>query len=204
MFGHISRMLLWTGVALVPALMLAPAARAVPVTDDFRMTASHLGSSFAGIAALPAGPFTGSFTFEGPLGPDFPLTDIDLTAFTATIGTQSWDLDDVVLSDFATDELGELGFIEIAAIAPGDVELHLNFVPYFAFAMWFAREGSCTFGPLPDDFLTGNCISGDPNEISLAITEVPEPATFAMLCVGLACLAGAARRWKSLPASSGS
>ncbi len=204
MFGHISRMLLWTGVALVPALMLAPAARAVPVTYDFRMTASHLGSSFAGIAALPAGPFTGSFTFEGPLGPDFPLTDIDLTAFTATIGTQSWDLDDVVLSDFATDELGELGFIEIAAIAPGDVELHLNFVPYFAFAMWFAREGSCTFGPLPDDFLTGNCISGDPNEISLAITEVPEPATFAMLCVGLACLAGAARRWKSLPASSGS
>lgn len=204
MFAHIPRTLLWTALALVPALTLAPLARAVPVTYDFTLTAFHLGSSFGGISALPAGPFTGSFTFEGPLGPDFPFQNLDLTAFTATIGTQSWGLDDVLLSDFATDSLGEIGFIEIAAFAPGDVELHLNFFPYFAFAMWFAREESCTFGPLPDDFLTGNCISGDPNEISLTLTEVPEPATLAVLVTGLVGLGWAARRRNSLPESAGS
>lgn len=206
MFGHalLLRAILWAVFTVAPLLVLVPVARAVPVTYDFTLTARHLGTSFAGIAALPAGPFSGSFTLGAPLGPDFPLQNIDLISFNATIGTQSWGLDDVVLSDFATDELGEVGFIEIAAIAPGDVELHLNFVPYFAFAMWFAREGSCTFGPLPDDFLTGNCISGDPNEISLTLTQVPEPATLALVATGIAGLAWSGRRRKPVAAVAGS
>lgn len=204
MFSRIQRTLLSMVFVLVPVLALAPAARAVPVTYDFTMTAFHLGTSFGGIAALPAGPFTGSFTFEGPLGPDFPLTDIDLTAFTATIGTRSWGFDDVVLSDFATDELGDIGFIEIVAIAAGDVELHLNYFPSAALAMWHAREGTCTFGPLPDDFLTGNCVAGDPNKVSLSLVEVPEPATLALLATGLAGLTWAARRRRSAPGAVGS
>jgi hypothetical protein len=204
MFRHILRRLLWIGLALVPALALAPVARAVPVTYDFTLTAAHLGSSFGGISALPAGPFTGSFTLEGEFGPAFPLQELELTAFSATVGTQSWDLDDVVLADFFTDELGELGFIDLAAVTADNVELHLNYFPYFAFAMWFAREDNCTFGPLPDGFLTGNCISGDPNEISLTLTQVPEPATLGVLVTGLVGLAWAAHRRRFLSASAGS
>ncbi len=204
MLGRILRTVLWTGLAFVPALVLVPAARAVPVTYGFTLTARHIGTAFGSIAALPAGPFTGSFTLEGQFGPDFPLQPLDLTAFSATIGTQSWGLDDVVLSEFGTDELGELGFINFAAVTADDVELHLNYFPYFAFAMWFAREGTCTFGPLPDDFLTGNCISGDPNEISLAIAQVPEPATLTLFGAGLAGLAWTGRRRKSMAAAAGS
>lgn len=178
---------------LFVAIGYAPSAGAVPVTYDITLTATKLGTTFGGISALPAGPFLGSFTIADPLAPNLNDSAIALTDFALTIGTEHWDLSDVFVSNFSTDAAGDIvGMLMSAANGSALVRL---FEPTFNGFDWLAFNGaSCLPGTEPES-VSGPCIAGGVDTFVLAQqVEVPEPATLAIVCVGLSGMAWIARK----------
>jgi hypothetical protein len=144
-----------------------------------------------GISSLPAGPFLASITFSGPLPPSLSNADelANAQAFSATVGTQSWGLADVTVALFSTDALGDVSTAELFAVVSPDqngIDVEFNTLLNLG---WFAiQNGSCFFTQLPPLVVTGPCIAGDPSSVQLSVVETPEPASLALLGVGLAGL----------------
>ena len=132
--------------ALVMTLGMAKPADAVPVTYDITLTATGIGTVVPvfGISGLPAGPFSGSFSFDSPLTPNESFLVVPLTAFSLTIGTDTWSLalGDVGFSRFSTDATGAIdtGSFSSRFTHPGsrdEVEISAG---SFSNLGWFALE----------------------------------------------------------------
>jgi hypothetical protein len=77
---------------------------------DIRLTANGIGNEIPrfGIDALPAGPFTGSFSYNGQLAPNQTSLSVALTSFSLTIGNVTLNLSDINQSNFGTDANGDI------------------------------------------------------------------------------------------------
>lgn len=197
--------------ALLAALGMAKPADAVQVTYDMTLTATGIGTVLPvfGISGLPAGPFTGSFSFDSPLTPNESFLIFPLTAFSLTIGNDTWSnvLGDDSFARFSTDGAGAIitssFFMDFRHPNSGNyVEMEGGNVAnlgWFAFDRPVNGFGFCGFdteAPYvgPD---SGNCIGGGPGTIALVERQspaVPEPETYAMMLAGLGLLGFAARR----------
>src|ERR1700722_18620123 len=83
------------GVLTVLGILLgAVSVQATPITYDITLTAEGIGNvlPIVGISALPAGPFSASFSFDEGTH--------SLTAFSATVGSETWSLAEVDISFF--------------------------------------------------------------------------------------------------------
>ena len=74
------------GLTLAALVLTPEAARASSFTINVILRADALGEPAFGITSLPAGPFFGSFTFNGTLLPNQQLAQLDATALSVQIG----------------------------------------------------------------------------------------------------------------------
>jgi hypothetical protein len=184
---------------LALALVCASAAHAqAALIIDFVLTPTgFFGNRPFGIAGLPAGPFTASFTLADPLPENF-FGGLDVGDFAATVGDQSWDLGDLlgvadfdgVVSDILvrTDATGAITRLATTA-RDGSNTLTLSFIaPDQDFLQWAAFEGSCA------DPSESACVMGTASVSTRLVAEVAEPASLALVAAGLAAIAATRRR----------
>jgi hypothetical protein len=187
---HARRLLL--GLALLCAGVPANAA----VIIDVVMTPTEiLGTPPFGLGGLPATPFTASFTLDAlPVNFD---SGLDVTDFTATIGNQTWERDDIVRTDrgsglrdifVQTDATGAV-LTFLADVLEGDAALTIRFAPELGLALWAANDG-----PFCADVSESACIQGTVTVSTRVVAEVPEPATLVLMAAGLAAVMAARRR----------
>jgi hypothetical protein len=99
----------WIAILLVSLALVSGRAAAASVVYEFTLTPDTLGPNNPfGISSLPAGPFTGSFSFDDALlvsGSDFDDDRLgDILSFELTIGDTTWSFDD--LENFRLDISG--------------------------------------------------------------------------------------------------
>jgi hypothetical protein len=197
---------------LCAALIGTAPAHAAPVDVIATLTPQAIGTGTPfGFSTLPAGPFTATLTFSGPLAPSTTInslagiTSAGLTGFALTIGTATFGLADLTFGSLATDAAGLVTSLSLSGEKP-------SFRPYFQFSvpsftsnvMWLAGEGPCGFTPDPPPQISGPCVAGAPGSVTLSQvthdpTPVPAPGGLALFGVSLLAL-GAARR-RSLTAA---
>lgn len=191
--------LLFTGALLTAAA----SGHAQTFNYGVTLTANRIGDTLPifGFTTLPAGPFTGNFSYEGELLPNQSSIPVTLTSFSISIGNTTWSLGSAafVTSLFSTDPLGDLlttGFqLEVSQNTPFSV-IRINGAPAPSQPSWHAIDRSgpgwfCGFasgGPV-----SGTCVGGTPGSVSIyKVSVVPEPAAWLMTLVGLFSLAGIA------------
>jgi hypothetical protein len=187
--------------AVVAALWLCTATWVyADVTYVFTLTPTALGSPtpIFGISSLPAGPFEVSITLANPLPPSLPVTNEfgNVSAYGATIGTQSWDLGDLLPYVFmSTDASGDLATASFSALILPDTQAYVEFNTV-ANVGWIANQGGgCGLSGTPPLQVYGPCIGGDPSSVEVSVhTSAPEPATLTLLAIGLGGLAAFRRR----------
>jgi hypothetical protein len=195
-------------LATVGALLLGAApVRAAPVLVTASLTPTVIGTENPfGFTSLPAGPFSATLTFSGPLAANlnlFTLADLTaagLTGFALTIGTVSFDKDDLTSATLATNAAGiATGLRLVGRALPATAPYFQLGVPsLFSNAQWFAGEGTCGFTPLPLA-VDGPCLAGAPGSASLSQmtmdpTPVPAPGGLAVFGLALLGLGAVARR----------
>lgn len=187
----------------IAAALLALSAEAAPVTYDFTLQATGIGTvSPFGISGLPAGPFYGSFSLDEPLTASASLLPVTLTAFSATIGSATWTLADVFLAQFDTDASGRINpnRFQIDAVHGPALDREVLSISngMFANVTWYAVDasGNCIFAASPDPLVgptAGTCIGGGsaPGTVTLAehVQQTPEPATLLLTLCGVLGLA---------------
>jgi hypothetical protein len=196
-------------LATVGALLLGAApVRAAPVlvTASLTPTVISAGNPF-GFTSLPAGPFTATLTFSGPLAANlsiFTLAGLDaagLTGFALTIGTRSFDEDHLRLVRLKTDATGIVTELVLDGSFPAPLSspyFNLAVPPVFGNVQWYAGEGPCTLASLPAS-LSGECLAGTSGSASLSQrtmdpTPVPAPGGLAVFGLALLGLGAVARR----------
>ena len=194
-------------LGLIAALGAIAPLRAAPVTYDFTLTATDIGSPFGGISTVPA-TFSGSFTVASPLAANLSKTFVALSDFALTIGTESWNAASLVhtpdqdfQSVFSTDSLGKITDMSLVTYQFGG-DLYLAILQNVGgFVNWFAVENGCTlqnFGDGTISSVSGHCIGGDPGSVTITerveVSDVPEPTTLALFSAGLVGVALTRRR----------
>lgn len=198
--------------SLCAALFGAAPAQAAPVNVNATLTAQAIGTgSPFGFVTLPAGPFTASLIFSGPLSASATisslaaLTSAGMTDFAFTIGTVTFTEDDLLFGSLATDAAG---LVTSLYLSGNKSDLSSGFtldVPaFFGNVMWSAGQGSCGFSVGLPLTISGRCIAGEPGSAVLSqVTYDPTPmsAPGSLALVGAALLALGAARRRSLTAA---
>jgi hypothetical protein len=169
---------------------IAPASAALII--DVVLTPTELrGDPPFGIGALAAGPFTARFTLDDALPANFAGA-LDVDAFAATIGDQSWELDDLRVIDVDglvgqlvvhTDATGTITQLVALAIEGQD----LVTIGFGAGAPvdWEATEVICL-----EEF---GCVLGTASVSARLVDAIPEPAPLLLVTVALAAIAATRR-----------
>jgi hypothetical protein len=195
-------------LATVGALLLGAApVRAAPVLVTATLTPQAIGTGNPfGFTSLPAGPFTATLTFSGPLAANLAistvadLTGAGLTGFALTIGTVSFDKDDLTLARLTTNATGIATELRLAgSVSPGLRPYFALDVPaVFSNVQWYAGEATCNLANVPQ-VVGGPCVVGTPGSASLSQmtmdpTPVPAPGGLAVFGLALLGLGAVARR----------
>lgn len=190
-----------TSLALGSAIF-ATALHAAPVSYDFTLNADQIGDELPafGISALPAGPFTGSFTFDDAGLVAGVFNSVTLTAFTATVGNFSWVLGDasVMFSSIRPGSGGALDAVSIRLL-DGSTMFGINF-GYISNNSWFAADGrdgggGCGWWGQAGENMYGACVGGTANAFTVTLAEdpaqVPLPSSLLLAGLGLGVAASA-------------
>lgn len=182
--------------------MLAASPNTRAETFNIAAEATSIGTVLPvfGISALPAGPFTGTLSFVAPLGPnhDYAKT-VELTAFDFAVGDTTWSLIGVESAHFGTDASGEIDKYFLSVFSEAGFGGSLLWLSHGVYGNidWAATDvragGWCDFGY--DGVVAGTCIGGGPGTVT--VRAIPEPATYAMMLVGLGAFGVAVRRRES-------
>jgi MYXO-CTERM domain-containing protein len=176
-------------LGLVLACTSLGPARAALIIDVALKPESFASNPPFGLTVLPGEPFLAHFALAHPLPANFAGV-VEVGAFAATIGNQTWDQDDLVDVDgvlraitVRTDAAGAItGFA--ANALEGTDQLVINL---FSLPVWFAAEGICAGGD-------SACVIGTPTLSVRLVAEVPEPAPLLLALVALAGLIALRRR----------
>jgi hypothetical protein len=197
--------LLLFAVLVGPWLGAAPLRAApVDVIATLRVDAVSTGSPF-GISGLPAGPFTATLSFAGPLPASANLTTLagvtaaGLSGFSLTIGNTSFGISGLSAASLQTDAAGlAIGLSVVGFSGARFFELSR---PSSALNLeWFAAQTECGFDVFADPLqVSGLCVAGGTGSVSLSQVSrepaaVPAPGALALFGPALVLLAVAARR----------
>ncbi|MEC5398769.1 PEP-CTERM sorting domain-containing protein [Uliginosibacterium sp. H1] len=177
----------------VTAALFATALQAAPVSYDFTLQVDQIGDQLPvfGISALPAGPFTGSFSFDNTGLSAGVFTNLTLSAFSVTVGNFSWGLEDVTAAQVRADAGGALD--RVAIYTEDGLNIFRMSFGYYTNTSWFALDNTnlqgCGWQGDPALDMYGACVGGSANAYTLARADdpvqVPLPSSLLLAGLGL-------------------
>jgi hypothetical protein len=202
------------GIAFLFALVLLAGvgepAQAAPITNTWSVTANADNLDYGSNETIlwgeeeDGGPYTGSMTIDYPALPNALNDGTTVTAFSMSIGTQSWDLSDNPFVQVTADAAGTITYLFLRVDDDGDhgtpfgniFEMFVNF-PSGSDPFWRAFDSNCSV--FSGNRVAQECIQGVGGDaMSVTVVDeaapVPEPATLMLTSLGLAAVAARRRR----------